>query len=325
MNVEINRGPNRGYGTAGIGYIVIPNNEDRDDYVKRCYRTHSVDILPGMNYSKTYNIPITVEALERIEFPEKTEDLGSTVVWVREDFQNRPVVIGVIKNGSEASQLTSSQRQIIQEYGNQIAQIFFDAKKSLIDINAVGNSAVPGVINIKSTGSTEDAVNIESNGCVNNSSRVENHSITEEYNFTINNGQKDIYHIKINDKILNIFDQWGNSISLSELQNEIKDAFGRSLITDKDNVHYKDSFNNEVIINNDNVQFLCNKFNVGKGNEQMVLGNTLKGIMEELITAIQSITVPTPHGVSGTPINTAQFSSVKAKLDKFLSKLSNTD
>lgn len=325
MGVEINRGEQRGYGTAGIGYIVVPNNEDRDEYVKHCYRNHTVDIIPGMNYSKTFNIPITIEALERVSFPERTEDLGSTIVWVREDFQNRPVVIGVIKDGSEASQMSSNQRQIIQEYGNQIAQIFFDAKRSLINVHAVGNAGIPAVVNIKSTGSTEDEVNIESNGYFNSNSRVEKHSITERYELVLNNGKKDIYKLEINDRKLNIVDQWGNSIVLTELSNEITDSFGRTIILDKDNAHYKDSFENEIILNKDNVQVLCKKFNVGQGKEQMVLGNTLKSLMERLIGAIQSIKVPTPNGISGNPINTAQFSAIKSELDSILSKLSNTD
>ena len=57
----------------------------------------------------------------------------------------------------------------------------------------------------------------------------------------------------------------------------------------------------------------------------MVLGDTLKKILEELIDAINSLTVSTPHGPSGTPLNAATFSSIKGKLDTILSQISNTD
>ena len=67
------------------------------------------------------------------------------------------------------------------------------------------------------------------------------------------------------------------------------------------------------------------QFNVGDGAEPMVLGNTLKGLLEDLISAITSITVPTPHGPSGTPINSAQFSAINSRLKTMLSQLSNTD
>lgn len=325
MSVEINRGERRGYGTAGIGYIIIPNNKDRDSYIQKCYRNHTVAIRPGLNYSNTYDIPITSDALSKIEFPERTVDLGSTIVWVREDFQNRPVVIGVIKDTGKPSLLSSSQQQIIQEYGNQLAQIFLDAKKSLLNISVVGNNANPAVVNVKATGSSEDEVNIESGGSIHHNSRNETHTITEEYSVSITNGLKEIYQLTINDKELKILDQWGNSVNINELSNELKDAYGRTLLMNKDEVHYTDGFKNEVIFNEDNAQIICNKFNVGQGAEQMVLGNTLKDLLERLITSIQNITVPTPHGISGKPINTAQFASIKSELGKILSKLSNTD
>jgi len=68
------------------------------------------------------------------------------------------------------------------------------------------------------------------------------------------------------------------------------------------------------------------KVHIGDGaeNEQPtqpgVLGEKLKGLMEDLITAINAMTVPTPAGPSGTPINSAQFESVKGRLQTMLSE-----
>ena len=79
------------------------------------------------------------------------------------------------------------------------------------------------------------------------------------------------------------------------------------------------------LLKEQNVQILTNKFNVGEGNEQMVLGNTLVKLLGELIDAILNMTVLTHVGASGTPINAATFSDIKSKLETVLSKLSNTD
>ena len=69
------------------------------------------------------------------------------------------------------------------------------------------------------------------------------------------------------------------------------------------------------------------KVNVGDGaenaNEPAALGETLKGLMEDLIDAINSMTVPTPSGPSGTPINSAQFEIIKGRLDTMLSETVN--
>lgn len=54
-------------------------------------------------------------------------------------------------------------------------------------------------------------------------------------------------------------------------------------------------------------------------NEAAVLGDTLKGLLDELIDAINALTVPTGMGPSGTPINAAQFQGIKARWRNFLS------
>ena len=53
--------------------------------------------------------------------------------------------------------------------------------------------------------------------------------------------------------------------------------------------------------------------------EPLILGDTLQGLLEELIGAINALTVPTPVGPSGPPINAAQFSSIQSKLSTMLS------
>lgn len=112
---------------------------------------------------------------------------------------------------------------------------------------------------------------------------------------------------------------------MNEEQTEYKDQLDKSIVITKDETHYKDGNGNESIWDNEHTQFLCNKFDVGNGKEPMMLGDTWKSLMEELISAICALTVPTPNGPSGTPINSAQFQAVKAKLQTALSQLSNTD
>lgn len=69
------------------------------------------------------------------------------------------------------------------------------------------------------------------------------------------------------------------------------------------------------------------KINIGDGaenaNEPAALGETLKGLLEELIDGINAMTVPTPVGPSGTPINSATFTSIKTRLETILSETIN--
>mgnify|MGYP001123999880 CR=1 FL=1 len=81
---------------------------------------------------------------------------------------------------------------------------------------------------------------------------------------------------------------------------------------------------------NDGNVFIVNRANakihIGDGADTLtptqpgVLGEKLKGLMEELIDAIKAMTVPTPAGPSGTAINFAQFDAVKGRLQEMLSE-----
>jgi hypothetical protein len=59
-------------------------------------------------------------------------------------------------------------------------------------------------------------------------------------------------------------------------------------------------------------------------SEPIVLGNALKGIIGELITAITTMQVPTGVGPSGPPINSPQFETIRGKLDTILSQVGKT-
>lgn len=61
--------------------------------------------------------------------------------------------------------------------------------------------------------------------------------------------------------------------------------------------------------------------NVGlDASEAAVLGDTLKGLLDELFDAIATLTVGTGTGPSTIPINVAQFQAIKARLQTFLSR-----
>jgi len=82
-----------------------------------------------------------------------------------------------------------------------------------------------------------------------------------------------------------------------------------------------------VNIDKDGNIFITNvsnkKIHVGKGadtsDEPAALGNTLKGKLEELIDLITQLTVPTPAGASGPPVNAPKFIQLKATLRQILS------
>jgi hypothetical protein len=290
--LEKNRGNNNGIGTAGVAHIIIPDGVSNiKDYIAKCYRNHMVSIGGGFGCSNLHNVKITEDVLNQIKFPVEGED-GSTVVWVRDSFYNRAIIIGILKTTGESGLTGKGQQRIYQEIADQIAEIFLDSSNGKLNINLLGNKNVPGNITIKVSGNKDsDSINIESDNALNENCKTLSINCTNNFSLLINDGLNDLFKI------------YGNSTEF----------------------HILDQFGNETIYNKDNIQFKTIKYNIGTGKEPIPLGNTLKDLLGELIDAINSLTVPTPHGPSGTPLNAATFTSIKGKLGNILSQLSNTD
>lgn len=307
--LEKNRGNNNGIPLSGIGYVVIPKDCNVSEYIQNCYRNSSVSISGGYGCTYMHNVRITIDALNKIKFP-TNQEFGSPVVWIRDSFTNRAVVIGVLTDGGESNLTGIHQQRIYQELASQISEIFLDAINSRVIITALGNENIPSEVVIKaSSGNDEgDAVKLVSKDIIEGEGKRFKLLLTDNFDILINDGEKDIISIK------------GNSEAF-----ELKDQFGNFLNFNKESVELKDQFDNSVLLNEDNVKVTTKKFNVGEGGEQMVLGNTLLSLLEQLIDAISSLTVVTHVGPSGTPLNAAQFMAIKSKLRTILSNLSNTD
>lgn len=293
MSLEKNRGNNNCIPISGVGYIVIPKDVNTAEYVQRCYRNHSVSISGGYDSTYMHGVKITEEALNKIKFPENDDGLGSPVVWLRDSFTNRAIVIGTLKTAGESNMVQGSQQRLVQETAQSVVEMFLDALNCAINISAKGNENIPAVINLKASSGTDegDVVNIISKDRIVTDSRHIKVNLTEDFELTINNGEEDVIHI----------------------------------VGNEEELHITDRFKNEAIFNEENVQILTTKFNVGTGKEQMVLGNTLINLLSQLIDAILNMTVLTHVGPSGTPVNATTFSEIKGKLEEALSKLSNTD
>lgn len=324
--IEKNRGNNNGIPLSGIGYVVIPEGCNVAEYIQSCYRNSSISISGGYGCTYMHNVRVTIDALNNIKFPTENE-LGSPVVWIRESFTNRAVVIGVLTAGGKSNLTGIFQQRIYQEVAEQIAEIFLDAMNSRVVITALGNDNVPAEIVIKaSSGNAEgDAVKLFSKDIIESEGKRLKLLLTDNFDILINDGEKDILSIKGNPELFELKDQFGNYINFNQESVEVKDQFGNFINFNEESVELKDQFENSILMNEDNVKVSTKKFNVGDGGEQMVLGNTLVSLLEQLISAINSLTVLTPHGPSGTPVNAAQFSQIKSKLKTMLSDLSNTD
>ena len=279
-------------GESGIGYVVIPDNDTRNEYINNCYYSCTVTIDGGYGYSYIENVPIPLELLQQIKFPLKEDEVGSRVFWVRENTFNRPVIVGILNNLYEPNGMMAGQNRYVQEINGNVVEIFMDANTAEMNIKVTGSKNNPSKINVISNTNEDSEINITSSGKVKISAK---NLIVEAFKdavFTLKkNDSKELLKIESNDTQLKITDQ----------------------------------FDNEVTLKDGEIDVVSDKINHNGGNEPMVLGNTLKESLSNLIDAILSMTMVTPTGASSTPMNAAQFIQIKSQLNNILSQKSNLE
>jgi hypothetical protein len=111
-------------------------------------------------------------------------------------------------------------------------------------------------------------------------------------------------------------DKTGNIIVTTNAKQTVKiDRVGKKIRVDNGPTYI------DMDQEGDKIQVVAKIVEVGTGGLQpQVVGDDWKSMMEELITEITKIYVPTGVGPSGTPINTPKFMAIKAKLKECLSK-----
>lgn len=291
--IEVNRGGDNTIGQSGIGFIVVPDDSTRQQYIDNCYRTSTVTINGGFGSGYISAVKILPDVLQKIHFPLKSTERGTPILWLRENFSNRPIIIGVISEAGYTNLLKENQNRFVQEIGGKMVEIFQDANSAILNINVIGIDDTPANINIKATSNGNSIINISSDGQVKISA-------------------KDII-----------------GIARNNFQFTLKDGKNNELITlsgNVDEMKYSDTFGNSITSNKDNINItVAEKFNVNSGKEPMVLGQTLVDLLNELFDAIKQITVTTSVGTSSIPVNVSTFASIQQKLNNVLSQTSNLD
>lgn len=283
---------------AGVGYVIIPEGVDRDEYIEDVYRSGKISIYGGYGHSNFYDIHIDREVLQRIIFPAKPNQNGSPVVWINIPKHNEPVVISVLKYDEVIHSLSQYRKRITRSIDGSMVDIDLDAQKSKITISATGNRINRGEIEIN-LGSLDNngILKLDINGevLVRSSDRI----------------------VQISEKKIEVAvtDKSGITKAFTRMSSE----------KDVNRFEYQDEFENAIIANGELINISSKKINHNEGKEPMVLGNTLATKLGELIDAINKLTVPTNSGPSGTPINSAEFTKIKNSLDEIKSKISNLD
>lgn len=130
---------------VGIGYVIIPTDVNKDEYIQYCYLNESVSILPETGGVCYNNVKVSVNCLNDIEFPEK-DNFGSCVVYLLHPTQKIPIIIGVISKHNESVSLNYKLFKLFKSKGNNSVSVCGDGSNGNLMINVVSEEQDGGQI-----------------------------------------------------------------------------------------------------------------------------------------------------------------------------------
>lgn len=107
---------------VGVGYVTIPTDIDREQFIAHCYQTNSLCIVTeDGGFHK--NIPTDTWSFNFIDFPDKPGKNGSLVIYVQEPVHKELIIVATINSDQEIIDLREGQFKLRKKWNNNFVEI----------------------------------------------------------------------------------------------------------------------------------------------------------------------------------------------------------
>ena len=302
--------------SVGVGYVFVPEDRDRDEFVNTCFRTMRMSVIDD-NGNPIHNCYITKEVLQQIRFPRNSGEIGDPVVWVSKPFLAQPVVVGTFVTSDEPDDRSDQELRVLKQWNQGTIDIHGSSKEGFLTIdvrgevcgnfqlNILGNEA--SECNVFSTGN----LGISANGKVSVKAFQELEAGVESVIDEKTTYKKSIVANK--DKIEAVADystedetkSLKTTISEEGVVTEINlgdTEYKNTIDEGKSEVSFKDC---KITMEDKRVEVSQGKISIELKNGKITVKNNgtgLNDILGKLVDAIKTLTVATAMGPSGTPL-----------------------
>ena len=147
-----------------FGYVILPTDVDRGDYIKTCLRTGRVCVmLEGGTFCR--DVYVTDECFENIQFPQENGKHGTAVVIATNPYNGTPIVIGTYPRNDQSKMRGEEDMYCFRKtFENSTVALVLDSHNKSVYLGV--NSLDGGRVEIASTGSENSVVSINSSGKV---------------------------------------------------------------------------------------------------------------------------------------------------------------
>lgn len=302
--------PGKDRRTAGIGYVVIPNDQGREEFIINCYNTKTLMLKD--EYGGVYRrVSCDKDRIKDVVFPQDSSKFGSIVLWVRVDYHNALVAVAILEFKNKLTDSIEENAFRLQRISNIGAVDFYGkANEPEIVLNVISKSAGKGrysinVVNPDDTATMDVVVRGKANLTTTDS---------------VNINTKNEFLVVVEDKKANKT----NLISYKlDTGLQVKDQYGNEILTKSSGVVVKVPTNKKTYLSGES-----NTQPVPLGND---LNNNIKdfiGIVKDLNTLLQQIggtdaTIATSFGLTYASQLTAQIPALTLRLTTLEQSLIN--
>lgn len=132
--------------SAGIAYIAIPSDIEREIYIKECYFNSRVSIW-SEDAGFLNRVPIDEDKINFIDFPLTSDKLGTGVVFITEPIHKQPIIIARLPKTDELGELRENQFKIKRKFGDKFVEISGSSDRGTLNL-IVNSKSEKGSINI---------------------------------------------------------------------------------------------------------------------------------------------------------------------------------
>ena len=151
--------------SSGLAYVIIPFNQDRDQYVRECLRTGFLTVVQEEN--NAFVVKCDRGILQSIDFPSEIGILGSQLAFVVVPKYKFPIVVANIDNLDQYNDLKENQFRLFKQTDVARVGIVGDGKGNL-SISVSSDQDNKGQINIDLVNKNSSAkFNINTRGTFN--------------------------------------------------------------------------------------------------------------------------------------------------------------
>ena len=137
--------------TAGVAYIYIPEDFERDKFVRNAIRTGHVSILMSQSSERVDNCRVAKHVMNDLEFPAESGGQGSLVLWVNLPKHELPMIVGVINKFDDIAAQFEHEFYLKRKIAGSNVEIVGNAKNKILTLTV--DAGVDASIVIKSSGS----------------------------------------------------------------------------------------------------------------------------------------------------------------------------